>query len=56
MANRILNWLTSMHWSTSPHGMGCVYPECPKWSRCLAYGSCLDFAGEKPQAEGEYKP
>lgn len=47
MMIRILNWLTNMHWSMSPHGMGCVYERCPTWERCRTLGSCASISTSK---------
>jgi hypothetical protein len=43
LAIRLLNWLTNMHWSSSPNGMGCVHQQCPTWKQCGDKGECLDF-------------
>lgn len=44
MITKILNWLTGMHWSSSPHGVGCVHEICRTWQKCRGLGICGDFA------------
>jgi hypothetical protein len=55
LAIRFLNWLTNMHWSFSPHGMGCVHQQCPTWEQCADKGDCLAFSAGQSGAPAENK-
>lgn len=47
MITKILNWLSGMTWSSSPHGMGCVYEKCIRWEECKIAKRCLHIYDKK---------